>query len=127
MALKNGYRVDFTDATSVGKVLGFNRQIYTTSRASEKVVDIIKINSILISVNIIESSYVNGKKNPVIYSFFPNVGPGYKISEVPSQPIYLPISTHEIRDVYVRVTDQDGVLLDNNGERIDIAFNIKEM
>jgi len=51
---------------------------------SESVVNILSINSILVNVDIIGGSYVNGKTQNTIYSFFPDISPGFKIVEKPS-------------------------------------------
>jgi len=50
------------------------------------------INSIPVNIDIITGSYVNGKMQPVIYSFFPNVSPGYKIVEKPPHLKYIPVT-----------------------------------
>ena len=46
-------------------------------------VNILTINSILVNIDIISGSYANGFTQPTIYSFFPDVSPGYKIIENP--------------------------------------------
>ena len=46
-------------------------------------VNILTINSILVNIDIICGSYVNGSTQPTIYSFFPDVSSGYKIIENP--------------------------------------------
>ena len=84
LSLNNNYQVDFTSPNSMRHMLGFNQAIYTARyQESENVVNIMNINSILVNINIITGSYVNGRMQPAIYSFFPNVSPGYKIVEKP--------------------------------------------
>jgi len=61
------------------------------------VVNILSINSILANSDIIGGSYVNGKTQNTIYSFFPNVSPGHKIVENPRNLVYLPIILDKIR------------------------------
>jgi len=74
LTLENSYQVYFTSANSVRHVLGFNSAIYTAGyHESENVVNIMNISSILVNVDIVTGSYVNGTMQPVIYSFFPNV------------------------------------------------------
>src|SRR6218665_1961931 len=75
------YKVDFTTANSIRSVLGFNSQIY--SAGYNESVNIVNVNSLRVTSDVIGSSYSNGTTENVIYSFFPNVGPGYKIIEVP--------------------------------------------
>ena len=56
MFLKNNYVVDFRKDKSVNSLLGFDSNLYT----SEDMVNIVKINSILVNIDIISGSYVNG-------------------------------------------------------------------
>ena len=60
------------------------------------IVNIIQVNSILVNLDIISGSYVNGSASPTIYSFYPNVSPGYKIVERPSPSlVFYPVSRNE--------------------------------
>ena len=84
MFLKNNYEVDFRKDKSINSLLGFDSNLYTSGfHESENMVNILTINSILVSIDIISGSYVNGSTQPTIYSFFPDVSPGYKIIENP--------------------------------------------
>ena len=77
------YMVDFTSKNSVRSVLGFNALIYSSGyNESENIVNILSVTSLRITSDIIGSSYSNGSNENTIYSFFPSVGPGYKIIEV---------------------------------------------
>ena len=80
LILSNNYQVDFRQPISISSVLGFNNDIYTLGfQESENVVNILSINSLLVNIDIISGSYVNGASQNTIYSFFPNVNPGFKI------------------------------------------------
>ena len=61
---------------------------------------ILTISSILVNIDIISGSYVNGSTQPTIYSFFPNVSPGYEI-ENPHNLLYLPITSDTIHSITV--------------------------
>lgn len=127
LTLKNNYQVYFTPANSIRHVLGFNSAIYTAGyQESENVVNIMSISSILVNVDIITGSYVNGKMQPVIYSFFPNVPPGYKIIEKPSQLKYLPVTLDTIAGIRTYITDQEGKRLNLRGEVVSIRLDIRE-
>ena len=81
MFLKNNYEVDFRKEKSINSLLGFHSNLYTSGlHESEDMVNILTINSIL--VNIISCSFVNGSTQPTIYSFFPDVSPGVKLSKI---------------------------------------------
>lgn len=124
--VENNYQVNFKHGNSLRKLLGFGSKIYSASQESERVVDILSINSILVNTNITSGSYVNGTNKPTIYSFFPNVSPGHKIVEHPKNLIYLPISLHVIHSLQVTLTDQNFDILDLRGENVTIRFHIRE-
>lgn len=125
--IKAGYKVDFTPANSIRTVLGFNSQIYSVGyNESENTVNILSINSIRVTSDIIASSYTNGGTENVIYSFFPNVGPGYKILQEPLNLIYLPVTLHTISHMETKITDQTGKLMNLRGEEVSIRFHIRE-
>ena len=97
LILENGYQVDFNNQNSLSKVLGFTGTKYTEGfHESENVVNILSINSILVNIDIISGSYVNGTTKNTIYSFFPKVSPGYKIIESPVNLVYLAITLDTI-------------------------------
>ena len=76
LILEKDYQVDFNHQNSIAKVLVFTGTKYTEGfYQSENVVNILRINSILINIDIILGSYVNGKMKNTIYSFFPKVSP----------------------------------------------------
>ena len=128
LTLENNYKVDFTPTNSLNSVLGFNNEIYTAPYTeSEQIVNILSINSVLINIDIISGSYVNGTRRPTIYSFFPNVSPGYKIVENPTNLVYLPITVDTIHSLETVLTDQNGKLLNLRGENLTIRFHLKEI
>ena len=65
--VENNYVVNFKAVNSLRRLLGFNAKNYSTSQESERVVDILSINSILVNIDIISGSYVNGIAQPTIY------------------------------------------------------------
>jgi hypothetical protein len=127
MNIAGNFRVDFTSANSIRTVLGFNARVYTTGYyESENIVNIINVNSLRVTSDIIDASYSNGEHENTIYSFFPNVGPGYKIIEVPINLVYLPITLNKISQMETKLTDQNGKLINLRGEELSIRFHIRE-
>ena len=94
--------------------------------ASEKLVYIMNVNSILVHCNIIHSSYMRGQHAPAVYNFFLNAAPGQKILEAPHNLIYLPVTVDVISSLSVWLTDQDGEHLDLRGEKLPIRFHLRE-
>ena len=127
LILENGYQVDFNNQNSLAKVLGFTGTKYTEGfHESENVVNILSINSILVNIDIISGSYVNGTTKNTIYSFYPKVSPGYKIIESPVNLVYLPLTLDTIDSLKVSITDQDDHLLNLRNEKLTIRFHIRE-
>ena len=88
------YKINFNVTNSIGSVLGFTNEIIGEGyNESPNIVNIIQVNSILVNLDIISRSYVNGSASPTIYSFYLNVSPGYKIVERPSPSfVFYPVS-----------------------------------
>ena len=83
------YKVDFTTSNTIRTLLGFQSKILKSGYyESDDIVNIMNINLIFVNVDCINDSYINGTSSPVIYSFFPNVGPGYKIIQSPNNLVY---------------------------------------
>ena len=100
LILENHYQVDSNHQNTIAKVFGFTNAKYTRGfHESENPVNILSINSILVNLDIISGSYVNSLARNTIYSFFPKVSPGYKITEFPFNLVYLPITTDVINNL----------------------------
>jgi len=126
LILENDYHVDFRPEHSICGVLGFNNKVYTNDyQESENAINILSI--ILVNIDIISGSYVNGQKYPTIYPFFPDVSHGYKIIETPANLVYLPITLDTIYSLQTKLTDQNGNLLNLRGENITIRFHVREI
>ena len=127
LILEKDYQVDFNHQNSLAKVLGFTGAKYTKGfHDSENVVNILSINSILVNIDIISGSYVNGTTKNTIYSFFPKVSPEYKIIETPVNLVYLPIILDVIDSLNVSITDQDDHLLRLRNKMLTIRIHIRE-
>ena len=125
--LKENIVIDFNINNSLRSVLGFDaKELKGPGRfESENVVNIMKVNSIMVHCDIIGASRLNGRERPIIYSFFPNVAPGEKIISRPKNLTYLPITLNVISHMTCWLTDQDDKLLNFRGEQITITFHIK--
>lgn len=122
-------KVNFNTDSSIGSVLGFKNEVIGAGyNESPNIVDIIKVNSILVNTDIIVGSLVNGFNTPAIYSFFPNVPPGYKIVERPSPTLtFFSVSKHEISSMKIWLTDQNNNMIDLRGETITVRIGIREI
>ena len=126
--IKPGYKVTFMNKKSLREVLGFKKkEISAGLHESDNIANILDVNTILVHLNIISGSYVNGNPTPVIYAFFPNVSPGYKIVEKPHNLIYLPVAVKTIKNLKVTLTDQDNNPINLRGETITIKFHMRQI
>lgn len=126
--LKCNRSVDFRPADSIANLLGFAARELSpdTTHSSDLPVAILRVNALRVECNITSGAYINEHRAHTIHEFFPAVPPGYKIIEVPSQVIYLPITVKVIDHVQLRIVDQDGELVNFRGEIITIRLHIKE-
>ena len=108
-------------------MLVFYNDIYTLGfQESGNVINILSINSLLVNLDIISGSYVNSSSQNTIYSFFPDVSPGYKIVESPINLVYLPITLDTIHSLETAITDQNGNQLNLRGETLTMRFHIRK-
>jgi hypothetical protein len=119
--------IDFSHPNSLQKLLGFrDKQLKADkTHTSEYPIQINRVNSIRVHCSVTTGSFENGRPSHIIYEFFPNVPPGYKITIEPQHPIYLPINVREIDTVTVSVTDQNNHLLNFRGDIVNIRLHLK--
>ena len=128
--LKPHFRIDFTQPSSIRSILGFDSRIVGGNEKyfpGDHIVNILTVNTVFINCDLINNSYNNGVLAPVIYSFFPNVAPGYKIVRNVENPIYLPVNKTQINNITVWLTDQSNNPLNFRGETITIRFHLRRI
>lgn len=120
--------VDFTKNDSIGAMLGFSSRILESGKThtSDTTVNIMKVDVIRVECNIVRGSYDNGSESHVIHEFYPNVGPGYKIVEIPNTIIYLPVNVSSVNNVSISLKDQDGNLVNLRNERLSVRLHMRQ-
>lgn len=126
--IKSNLEIDFNQTDSIGSLLGFNKQILIKNKKhiSERPIDIFKVNSVCVECNLVTNSFTNGKPVHIIYMFYPTSEPGTKIVEKPSNVIYLPINTRYIDEIILKITDQDGNLVNFRQEVITARLHLQK-
>ena len=128
MIINNKCEVDFRRYNSINSLLEFDSKLYTSRFIEcESMINILTINSILVNIDIISGSYINGSTQPTIYSFFPEVSLGYKIIQNPDNLLYLPITADTIDSITIWLTDQNGNELNLRGENLSMRFRLREI
>ena len=127
LTVAKNYMVDFTVSNCLATVLGFNALIYKEGvTISQNIVNILRVNSILVNTNIITGSYLAGKPASTIFSYFPNVVPGSKIVISPRNLIYLPVTVDVISLLTCWMVDQNHREINLRGEQLTIRFHLRE-
>jgi len=80
-----------------------------------------------VNLDIIGGSYVNGRTQNTIYSFFPDISPGFKIVEKPRNLVYLPVILDKINRMETVVTDQNRKQLNLRGENLTNRYHLREI
>lgn len=127
--IRSNTYIDLRHEKSIGYVFGFKDSHVLAPNVihkSDNVVKISTVNAIKIECNIVAGAYCNGKLGHTIHEFYPSVGAGFKIIEVPQNVIYLPLTVHSIDNLTIRCVDQDNKLVDFRGETITLRIHIKK-
>lgn len=123
--IKCNKTIDFTKRNSLHSILGFEQCILKANEKhiSDYLVDIKRVNAICAECNLVTNSHKNGQPEHVIHMFYPLVPPGYIISEVPKNIIYLPV----IDEIFIKIVDQNGRLINFNGELITVRLHLQRI
>lgn len=120
--------ITFKEGT-IGKILGFKDQIIKggNRKSSDFPAEIIKVNALCIDCSIAEGSYLNGRPVHILYQFFPDVAPGFKIIESPKNIIYFPVTVKIVDKVTVKILDQNLDLVNFRKETVTVRLHIKKI
>ena len=123
------HNINFKPKDSISRLLGFTHRVLEANKVheSDSPVSIIKVNSLRVECSITTGAYINNQKVHTIHEFFPKVPPGYKIVEVPSHVIYLPVIVKTIDQIQLRIVDPDGNLVNFRVEVITVRIHIKSL
>lgn len=121
-------KIDFTKKDSIATLLGFSKRVLDAGKThiSDTTVNIMKVDVIRVECNIVRGSYDNGTESHVIHEFYPNVGPGYKIVEIPNTIIYLPVNVASVNNVSISLKDQDGDFVNLRNERLSVRLHMRQ-
>lgn len=123
------YNIDFSHSSNtIGRMLGFKKKQVleaNITHESDAPVDIIKVNSLQVHCNVVQGAFTDGELEHTLHAFYPTVAPGFKIVEIPSNVIYLPVNVQRVDKITLSIVDQDGDIVDFRGEVITIRLHLK--
>lgn len=121
------YKIDFSQEGTIGPILGFSPKILEPNKkhVSDSPVQIVNISSVLVECNLINNSYINHQLSHVLFAFSISEPPGFKIVEIPSSVIYLPVKTKQIDNITLRIVDQDENLVNFRNEKIVVRLHLR--
>ena len=127
LSMKSGFQVDLKTG-DFGKLLGFEKKIYTTSGYSPKLPDITRsVDNVFIHTDIISDSIVSSNKSDVIYRFsVDNLPLSYPFHIQPTHLLFNKINTKRIREVRIYITDELNRPLDLNNIPTSVILIIRE-
>ena len=122
-------KINFLPENTIARLLGFKNRILeaNVNHESDTTVHLIKWNSIRVECNIVTNSFINDERSHTLHEFHPKVDAGYKIIETPNSLIYLLVSVQSIDHLEIKITDQDGNLINNRGENISVRLHLKSL
>lgn len=129
--LTKGWNIDLTKS-DFHKLIGFEKKVYEshdeeTVIEGENIADITNGNDIIyIHCDVVNGSLINQNNSEVIYSFTPRDVPGVIVSKEFNNLIYYPVNRDSIRRIRMRVTNQNGELIDLNKGLIEYNFRVVE-
>lgn len=120
------HNIDFSKKNTIGSLLGFDLVKLKPNilHISNTPVNIVKVNTIRVECNIVHGAYINNTRVHTLHEFFPAVAPGYKITEIPTNVIYLPLNVQRITTLTLKLIDQDGDIINLRGEKITIRLHL---
>lgn len=126
--------ISFAVDNSLGTVLGFDPNEHVVLQTGSNQVNvsntppqIYAVNVIRVDCNLATQSFFNDQSGHIIHEFFPTVQPGFKLSVVPKNLIYLPlVNVTSISNITIKLLDQKNRLVDNNNEELSIRIHIKK-
>ena len=124
------YVVDFSVTGSLNSMLGFPNQMYLTGKhTSNDIILITMTNDIFIHCDLVNNnSYHNGKSSDILYTmpaYIVPVGAKQFVSEI--DPVKLPLTTKTIPRLRIQIKDDNGKLLNFNGEAVSMEIIIHQV
>ena len=127
VTMKSGFQLDLKTG-DFGKLIGFEKKIYTASQYSPNLPDITRsVDNVFIHTNIISDSVVSSNQSDVVYRFsVDNLPLSYPFHIEPRRALFNKINTNSIKDLRIYITDEFNRPLNLNNIPISLILIVKE-
>ena len=130
ITIASNYSIDFSQPNTWKDMFGFDPVAIKVNGVTSGVrsARLVAFNAIVINTDLTKNDYLNGKPSTALHSYSAFKVPiGYKMFEKPNPPIYLPLARKVIDKIRVWITDENGNILDFDGEIITIKIHIRQI
>lgn len=130
LVITSGFEIDFNHPGSMYKLFGFHKDTIIKANiptTAPKPAQIQSYTNLNVSLNVARGLYFNESRSNVIYSFVPDVDPFYRVTINIANPIYYQLNTSKIDFLELRLENEEGVLMENQGEELTAVIHITQM
>ena len=125
IALETNYQIDLTN-NDFADIFGFNKSIITSSNYGVNIPNITRsVDEIVIHINIVSKSIVNGKSSNILYRFGVNNLPISYPFHKKGRELYNRVSVSTIKDLRIYITDALNRPIDLNNQPVEIVLLLK--
>lgn len=127
----SNFQIDLqSSVSSFHAFMGFDSGIYTTAgfTTAQSIANITNdINTLEVHSSIVDQEYTyeNGRKSDIIFTMSPNEAPGSLMIRIPTNPIYLPVSSNYIESIKLKITDDRNNVISFNGEHTTFVIHLR--
>ena len=127
VTLATKYQLDLT-TSNFGDLIGFNKQILTSSSVGEYMPNLSQDREILnIHCDLISGSLVDEHETDIIYTFGTNdLVPSYSFTKDPMKVRFYQVNKYYIDTIRIYITDGQRRIIDLNGADTSFALNLRE-
>ena len=115
--------ISFDIENSVGSLLGFRKVLHKTSDySSQKIVDIMALNTVNNHCKIISDVRDNGNDTDILYTFNIIYPPGYMINILPNNVLFQNVTKDRIEKIEFNIKDEFGRPIDLIGDVLSFTL-----
>jgi hypothetical protein len=122
----NTFTFDLSVVGNLSTLLGFNPSVITTTTNGPFEPRFnAGVDQWQVRCDLIRNSYSNGIEADILFNFVPQVPPSAHVTIQPLHLSYLQVNKSQINSVRIRLTDQNGNLLNFNGQNVVVTLKLK--